>query len=98
MATIRYVERQIRRLEGFEVRIRFSGPGGTKGRDVRSDKAQIAGYPYRRKRPDEDSVADWTSGRFRRTYPGYQVDVLDPAGKAVHGRKKLGNLRSEYGS
>ncbi|HMJ76132.1 MAG TPA: hypothetical protein VK507_09170 [Iamia sp.] len=98
MATISYVEGQIKRLEGFAVRIRFAGPGGAKGRDVRGDKAQIAGYPYRRKRPDEHSVADWVSGRFRTTYPGFQVDVLDTDGNTVHGRKKLGNLRSEYGS
>ena len=96
MAKLKNVEAQIWRVEGFEVRIRYAGPGPVKGRDVRGDREHVPGYPFRRRRADEDLVADWVEGRFRPNYVGFEVDVLDGAGRAVHGRTKLRNLRDTY--
>lgn len=96
MATIKYVEGQIWRVEGFEVKIRYSGPGPVKSRDVRGDRGNVPGYPYKRARPNDDNVSSWIEGRFRKTYSGYQVDVLDGNGKTAHGRTLLRNLRATY--
>lgn len=96
MATIKGVERQIRRLEGFDVRIRYGTPGPGKGRDVRGDRRSVAGYAYERCRSDGDTVSAWIEGRFSPNYGGFVVEVLDAAGKVVHGRTKLRNVRASY--
>jgi hypothetical protein len=96
MASIQNVERQIRRVEGFAVRIRYGSPGPMKGRDVRGDRQSVASYHYQRRRPDGDTVAAWIEGRFRRSYGGFEVDVLDGAGKPVHGGTRLSTVRASY--
>lgn len=96
MATIKNVEGQIRRKEGFNVRIRYGAPGPGKGRDVRGDRQAISGYSYARQRSGDDTVAAWITSRFAPNYGGLVVEVLDAAGKVVHGRTKLRNVRSSY--
>ena len=69
MATVRSVERQIRRVEGFDVRIHYSGPGRERGRDVRGDRQNIPGYTYEGRRGDHETVAAWRAERFEAHYP-----------------------------
>ena len=56
----------------------------------------VPGYPYQRRRSDEDTAADWVSGRFVPNYPGFKVQILDGRGRVVHGRTLLANVRSSY--
>lgn len=96
VATIKSIESRIRKVEGFAVRIRYTGPGPAKGRDVRSDRRNVPGYPYQRARSDDASVHDWVRSRFRRHYSGYDVDILDGDGHPVHGRTKLSTVRATH--
>lgn len=96
MATIKHVEGQIWRVEGFKVTIRYAAPGPVKQRDVRGDRGDIPGYRYKRARADSDNVAAWKAGRFRPSYSGFDVDVLDGSGRPVHGRTLLENVRASY--
>ncbi len=96
MPTIKRVESQIWRAEGFEVRIRHVGPGPVKGRDVRGDRGEIRGYHFKRRRANEDSVSSWVQGRVRKGYPGCEVDLLEADGSTANGRKKLRTVRASY--
>lgn len=96
MTTIKRVEEQIRSREGFRVAIHFSGPGGKRGKDVRSDKTGLTGYHYARRLYDGKNVSDWIAGRFNKNFPGYSVQVFDGDGKPAHGRTLLKNVRATY--
>ncbi len=63
---------------------------------MRSDKGSTPGYPYQRRLAGERTVKDWCTTRFRKCYPGYEVEVLTPAGEVAHGRTKLANLRNAW--
>ena len=90
MATAGSVERQIARVEGFEVRFVHAS-----GRRVRADKRGFARYPYSRRARDA-SVAAWRKGRVDKTYPGCSVEVLDGSGRRVHGKALLSTVRASY--
>ncbi len=92
MATVKQVERRIFEVEGFEVRIKHDRDG----RDVRSDKAKVKQYPFKRALKHSLNVKTWRDGRFARAYPGYQVDVLDAHGRVAHGGTLLGTVRDGY--
>jgi hypothetical protein len=92
VATIRSVERQIRRVEGFDVRILY----GRERRDVRGDKEGVPGYAFKRAMKHEANVAQWRRQRFSRRYPGYDVAVLHYDRTRAHGATLLGTLRREY--
>jgi hypothetical protein len=92
VATIKQVEKRIYDVEGFEVRIRH----GRDSRDVRSDKANVKQYGFKRALKNSKHVKEWRDGRFARTYPGFAVDVLVVNGAPVHGRTKLGTVRDGY--
>lgn len=96
MATIQQIERQIERLEGFRVTIRYVNPGPSKGRDVRGDRRNLPPYPKKRAMPSGRVVRDWVDIRFKRNYPGFEVDVLRKDGTAAHGRTLLDNVRATY--
>ncbi|HEV8298964.1 MAG TPA: hypothetical protein VGQ20_16775 [Acidimicrobiales bacterium] len=91
MPTIKHVESQIKRIEGFPVKIRY----GQDGRDIRSDKSGVPGYRYTRQLTGTKTVAEWRAGRFSASYPGFEVDVLRPDGSVAHGRTLLASLRDE---
>lgn len=92
MATIKQVEKRVFDVEGFSVRIRH----GRDSRDVRSDKAMVKQYGFRRALKHSKSVKDWRDGRFARAYPGFVVDVLDSHGRIAHGRTLLSTVRDSY--
>ena len=91
MALVKNVEKRIKEVEGFDVRIRHSN-----GRDMRGDKTNLPMWPYDTKARRKFTVQDWKNIRFRRTYPTLRVKVLDPNGKSVNGKTLLWNLRSLY--
>ena len=76
MTTVRSIETQIERLEGFRVKLR-----PLQGRDVRGDTSKLASYPYRRAARERFSVSEWSKKRFSANYQGYDVDVLLRDGK-----------------
>jgi hypothetical protein len=85
------VERKIRRVEGFAVRILWPSL-----RDVRSDKEGVPNYTFERAAKDDFTVAAWKHQRFYPSYPGYEVEVLNGRDKVVAGNTKLGTVRKTY--
>jgi len=96
VATIKNVQRQIRRIEGFDVHFVYEGPGPTSGRDVRDDRSGIPSYHYVRAAADKLTVGTWIETRFKATFPGFDVVALDAKGHPVSGRAKLATLRNTY--
>ena len=91
MATVRAVERQIERVEGFRVAIRHPD-----GRNVRGDRMHMPTYRFQRAMADAANVRAWRDGRFRSRYPGFEVVVVGRDGRDVHGATLLGTVRAEY--
>lgn len=91
MSTVANVERKIRRVEGFRVRILH-----LRGVDVRGDRAGLPQYDYHRAAENDITVETWKATRFRASYPGFEVDVLDGRGNSVQGNMKLGTVRETY--
>ena len=96
MPTVAFTESKIAAIEGFAVRLRFAGPGRTKGRDVRSDRTDVPTYAYRRAASSSITVAAWIQTRSEPTFPGYAVDVLDGRERVVSGRTLLSTVRATY--
>lgn len=83
------VNRQIRKCEGFDVKIKRGGRG------VRLE-VNLPAYGYSIALMNKKSVAQWKNDRFFNCYPGYDVDVLDAKGKTARGKTKLGTVRDTY--
>ena len=92
MPKMDFVERKSTAIEGFAVVIRHRATG----RDVRGDLKNVATYPFKRGATGTMTVRSWTDNRFGRTYPEYDVDVLDGAGKKVGGGRRLSTVRDTY--
>lgn len=91
MSTVANVERKIRRIEGFRVRILHLN-----GTDVRGDREGLPQYSYHRAADNDFTVETWKQRRFRPSYPGFVVDVVDRRGKSVQGNTKIGTVRRSY--
>lgn len=91
MATVKTVERKIRKVDGFDVVIRHRD-----GSDVRGDLRGLPTYPYKRALSEDATASSWIKGRFSKVYPGYQVDVIDGEGNPVKGNSKLKTVRGTY--
>jgi len=92
MAKIKNIEKRIWDVEGFDVRILTSD-----GRDVRGDLSGVPQYyTYEKAAKNDMTVESWKATRFRPTYPGFDVDVLDGNGESVQGNTKLGTVRDSY--
>jgi hypothetical protein len=91
VATIRQIEKRVRRIEGFDVVIL-----DRRYRDVRGDLAGQPQYPYARAMSDGSTVAKWKRTRFQPNYAGFRVDVVDPDGRRVDGHTLLQTLRYWY--
>ncbi len=96
MTTVKNVQRQIRRVEGFDVRFTYEGPGPHPGKDVRDDRTGIPSYPYQRAAADRLTVGAWIDARFKATFPGFDVIVVDVRGDHVNTRTKLATVRAGY--
>ena len=91
MASVKTVERQMGNLEGFDVR--FYHPDGT---DVRSDKGNVPSYSFERAAKGNLNVSSWRDQRFKRSYPGFDCEVLDAQGNPCHGATLLSTVRETY--
>ncbi len=91
MSTTANVERKIRRVEGFKVRILH-----LRGADVRGDRTGLRQYSYQHAAADDITVEHWKETRFRPSFPGFEVDVLDGRARSVQGNMKLSTVRASY--
>jgi hypothetical protein len=91
MSSVANVERRIRRIEGFGVRILHLS-----GADVRGDREGLPQYDYHRAADNDITVETWKETRFRHSFPGFQVDVIDARGNSVQGNTKLETVRASY--
>lgn len=91
MSAVANVERKIRRVEGFEVRILH-----LHGADVRGDRTGLPQYGFRHAAADDFTVEHWKETRFRPSFAGFEVDVLDGRGHSVQGNTKLSTVRASY--
>jgi hypothetical protein len=91
MSVVANVERKIRRVEGFDVRILH-----LHGADVRGDRTGLPQYSFRHAAADDFTVEHWKETRFRPSFPGFEVDVLDGRGRSVQGNTKLSTVRTSY--
>ena len=91
MIRVDTLERKIRQVEGFNVRVLWPD-----GNDVRSD--YVGGKSYRCIRAARDSwtVARWKRDRFKRSNPQFDVEVIDGNGNPVQGRTSLRTVREWY--
>lgn len=91
MSRVKNVEKRMWDVEGFAVRILH--PDGT---DVRGDRMGLPQYPYQRAAENDITVETWKATRFRPSYPGFEVDVVDGDGTSVQGNTKLRTVRESY--
>jgi hypothetical protein len=91
MSSLANVERKIKRVEGFRVRILH-----LTGADVRGDREGLPQYHYLRAAENDITVETWKELRFRPSFPGFQVDVIDARGRSVQGNTKLETVRESY--
>jgi hypothetical protein len=91
MSSVANVERKIRRVEGFRVRILHLS-----GADVRGDRVGLPQYSYHRAAENDITVETWKATRFRPSFPGFEVDVVNVRGNSVQGNTKLGTVRATY--
>ena len=91
MSSIANVERKIKRIEGFRVRILH-----LTGADVRGDREGLPQYAYHRAAENDITVETWKTQRFRPSFPGFEVDVMDVRKNSVQGNTKLGTVRESY--
>jgi len=91
MSSIANVERKIKRIEGFRVRILHLS-----GTDVRGDREGLPQYAYHRAAENDITAETWKALRFRPSYPGFEVDVMDARRNSVQGNTKLGTVRESY--
>lgn len=91
MSNVANVERRIARVEGFKVRVLH-----LRGADVRGDRSGMPQYNYHRAADNDITVETWKATRFRPSYPGFEVDVVDARGNSVQGNTKLGTVRQTY--
>jgi len=92
MPIVKNVEKRIWEVEQFDVAIKHAD-----GRDMRGDRAGIPQYPpFERMAKNGLTVAAWRDKRFRPTYPGFEVDVLDGTGEPVAGLTLLSTVRDSY--
>ncbi|HKE56333.1 MAG TPA: hypothetical protein VKB46_06520 [Pyrinomonadaceae bacterium] len=90
MSSVANVERKISRIEGFRVRIMH-----LRGTDVRGDREGLPQYGYHRAADSDITVETWKETRFRHSYPGFEVEVIDRRGNPVQGNTKLETVRRQ---
>jgi hypothetical protein len=92
MPTVKAVERQIKRCEGFRVQFRNKDTW----RDINGNLDGIPSYKYAKMAKNKWSITRWTEQRFNISYPGFDVAVLKANGHIGHGRTHLATVRDTY--
>ena len=91
MPKIENIEKRIRSIEGFDVRLMKDG------KNVRGDMELATHYEnYEHAAKNDSTVKQWKETRFVGKFPGFEVDVLDADGTAVNGNTKLSTVRETY--
>ena len=67
-----------------------------RGADVRGDRTGLPQYSFRHAAADDMTVEHWKQTRFRLSFAGFGVDVLDGRGQSVQGNTKLSTVRASY--
>jgi len=92
MATVKSVQNRIYAIEGFMVRIRYTG-----GKDVRDDANLPHQYTkYGKMARNAWTVSQWKRQRFNAVFAGYAVEILDANGHVCQGNTKLASVRDSY--
>ena len=91
MASVKTIERNIGKLEGFDIRFCHLD-----GADVHSDKTLIPAYPFEFAADGSMTVLAWKEQRFIRAYPDFKVEILDASGQECDGEMLLSNVRDSY--
>jgi hypothetical protein len=91
MALVKNVEKRIWDIEQFAVVIRHAD-----GKDMRGDKTGIPMYAFDRMAKNSITVAAWREQRFKASYPGLDVDVLDGFNNVAAGNTLLSSVRDSY--
>lgn len=92
MPQMKAVEKKIREIEGFDVRVK-----DREGKDIRGDKKDIPQYTFQNAAKKDMTVSEWKNSRFASKYPGFMADVLDGAGNPIaSGQMKLETVRNSY--
>ena len=91
MAKVANVQKAIFKTEGFGVVIRHYNK-----KDVHDNKEGLPLYRYSKAAPNSMTVTGWKTGRFRKRYTGFDIDVLDASNGKVDGRTLLRNVRATY--
>ncbi len=63
---------------------------------MRGDRMGLPQYGYHRAAENDITVESWKATRFRPSYPGFEVEVLDRRGNSVQGNTKLNTVRQTY--
>ena len=92
MSTVKRVESQIFRREGFRVQFRDRQTG----RNVHDNLEGIKSYPYAKMARNSWSVNRWKEQRFNQCFPGFDVAVLRNDQHVAHGRTLLATVRDTY--
>lgn len=92
MVEVRYLEKQIKDVEGFDVDVCW--PDGT---NVRGDYGGAHTYGYKRMAPEYYTISRWISERFDWRNPHFIVKVKDGNGNIIkYNNKKLKTVRDTY--
>ena len=84
------VNRQIKRREGFDVKIKHNGR-------VIKKNTQLPSYDrYEKALRGSKSVTFWINNRFFTCFPGLEVEVLNANGKVARGKTRLSTVRDTY--
>lgn len=89
MPILKNVEEKIKAVEGFKIEFIQNGT------NVRSDKSDIPQYTFINKAPDDWTVDEWKTKRFKQAYPGFDAKVYNSDGTVAVGQKKLSSLRKK---
>lgn len=92
MPRVKSVEKKIWDVEGFDVHFQHSD-----GSNVHGAMNNIPQYSYEKCAKHDMTVSGWKEKRFKQSYPGFEVAVLDGNGAAITaGHTKLGTVRDSY--
>jgi len=92
MATVGFIQRQIKQIEGFDVKFKDRRTL----RDVNDKKKGIPSYPYQNALRNSCTVSHWKNLRFKTNYSGFAVDIICADGSAASGMEHLGTVRDTF--
>ena len=91
MVLVRSLEREIRKVEGFDVDACWPDWG-----NVRSDYRDAVRYERERASLNNWTIDDWIRKRFKKFNPQFEVRVKDGNGDIVRNNTRLRTVRDTY--